>query len=639
MAYQNKYKATFATKSGKTVYLYLLEDGYTGDLIEYQGVHIDLQYLPTSDDPFEPIFASQLNIILDITDDINDMPNLVTLNDRKYNAQLFIDSDLEWQGWTLSDSVSINYSTGRRELSFNAVDGLALLKDIPLPIPSSQNINTINKLLYYITTSLNLIDFPSNPNLITVCSYYALGMDNRDDDPAAEPFNQTYLPYRTFIKDDEYISCFDVLNNIIKSFACRLFQAGGKWWIVSVNEFANINAYYTEYDDAMTVVDSGTIDTLSTIEGYTGNTSQLYFIDNSQIKLLRKGYNRVEQTVDVQSAENYVSNGTFKPYIGNEAVNWDIGYVSPATVTLIDNPDYNAATYRLVRPGSSGTAYVEIQKASGGSPASGPYLSGGVVLDISWIFRGQDLSASPRAVVYLHITDGTSDYYWNGTAWINGTISYINIPAYTGASGDDVNEYSFKTAITPIAGQLFFKIQIDAGTGNFIAISDVKIQTVSQISQINYFGYINTNKQYIKRIDIPYGYDSPNGIYPTELGVLMNDDGTAAVSWYEQDDATTYSSLLLLLIQKYMNIYGFNLINIDCNLSSFDTANGYLNGAKLFKADDTDPAQINVSENSYMLGNSTINYTSDESQATLIQISNELVEATIGKTYIYNTII
>ena len=119
----------------------------------------------------------------------------------------------------------------------------------------------------------------------------------------------------------------------------------------------------------------------------------------------------------------------------------------------------------------------------------------------------------------------------------------------------------------------------------------------------------------------------------------MNDDGTAAVSWYEQDDATTYSSLLLLLIQKYMNIYGFNLINIDCNLSSFDTANGYLNGAKLFKADDTDPAQINVSENSYMLGNSTINYTSDESQATLIQISNELVEATIGKTYIYNTII
>ena len=144
MAYQNKYKATFATKSGKTIYLYLLEDGYTGDIIEYDGVNIELEYLPTSDDPFEPIYASQLNIILDITNDLEDMPNLVTLNDRKYHAQLFIDSSLEWQGWTLSDSVQINYSTGRRQLSFNAVDGLALLKDAPLPILNTQNINSIN---------------------------------------------------------------------------------------------------------------------------------------------------------------------------------------------------------------------------------------------------------------------------------------------------------------------------------------------------------------------------------------------------------------------------------------------------------------------------------------------------------------
>ncbi len=639
MAYQNKYKATYATKSGALVELYLLEDGYTGDIIEYQGVHIDLQYLPTSDDPFEPIYASQLNIILDITDDINDMPNLVTLDDRKYNAQLYIDGSLQWQGWTLSDSVQINYSTGRRDLSFNAVDGLGLLKDIPLPIPNTQNINTINSLLYYLTTCLNLIAFPSNPNLKTVCSYYATGMNDRDDSPSAEPFNQTYLPYRTFIRDGEYIPCFEVVNNIVKSFGCRLFQAGGKWWIVSVNEFANINAYYTEYLANMTVASSGTINTLSTIEGYVGNTSQLYFIDNSQIKLLRKGYNKVEQTVDVQSAENYASNGTFKPYTGNYAVNWDIGATPPNTVVLVDNPDYNSAIYRLTRPTSTGTAYIAIEEASAGLPAVGPFLSGAVVIEVSWIFRGQDLGTLPRGVVYLWITDGTNTHYWNGTAWINGTITYMDVPAYNGTSGDDVNEYSFKTAVTPIAGQLHFKFQLEAGTGSFAAISDFSIKTISQISQINYFGYLTDTKQYAKQIDIPYGFDSPNSIYPTELGVLMLSDGTAAGQWYEQGDATTYSSLLLLLIQKYMNIYGFNLINIDCNLSSFDTANGYLDGSKLFKADDTDPAQINVSENSYMLGNSTINYTTDESQATLIQISNELVEATIGKTYIYNTII
>jgi len=639
MAYQIKYRTTFATKSGKNVYLNLLENGYTGDIIEYQGIHIDLEYLPTSDDPFEPIYASQLGAVIDITDDIENVPNLVTLNDRKYNAQLYIEDDLEWTGWVLSDNVQISYSTGRKILSFNAVDGLALLKDVSLPISTSQNINNIEKLLFYITTALNTIEFPTNLNIKTVCSYYATGMNDRDDNPAAEPFNQTYLPYRTFIENDSYISCFTVLNNIVKSFGCRLFQAGGKWWIVSVNEFANINAYYTEYSSAMAVVSSGTINTLSTIEGYTGNTTQLYFINNSQSKLLKKGYNRIQQTVSVKNAENLVSNGTFKPYTGNEADNWDIGAVPPNTVVLVDNPDYNSATYRLTRPLGTNNAYIEIQLASAGNPASGPYITSNVILEVSWIFRGQDLGALPRGAVYLYITDGTNYYYWNGLGWINGTISSMDVPPYDGTSGDDVNEYKFKTSITPIAGQLFFKFQLEAGTGNFAAISDFQIKAISQVSEINYYGYIVNNNQYAKDIDIPYGYDSPNGIYPTEIGVLMKSDKTAAVQWYEQGSATTYSSLLLLLIQKYMNVYGKNLINIDCSLSSFDTTNGYINGAKLFKSDDTDPAQINVSENSYMLGNATINYGSDETQATLLQTSNVLIEATIGKTYKYNKII
>jgi hypothetical protein len=44
MAYQNKYKITYATKTTKTAYLYILEDGYAGSLIEYDGINIDLKY-------------------------------------------------------------------------------------------------------------------------------------------------------------------------------------------------------------------------------------------------------------------------------------------------------------------------------------------------------------------------------------------------------------------------------------------------------------------------------------------------------------------------------------------------------------------------------------------------------------------
>ena len=635
MAYQNKYQATFATKSGKIAYLYLAEDGYTGSVIQYQGIHIDLQYIPNSDDPFEPIFASQLNIVLDVTDNINNIPNLVTLNDRKYNAKLYIDSDLEWEGWVLSDSVQLGYSTGRRQLSFNAVDGLGILRDILLPIDPTVNSNQINSLLYYLNLCLNQLAFPDNPNLKIVCSYYASGMNDRATHFYSEPFSQTYLANRTFLNNFIYTDCLSVISNIVKSFGCRIFQAGGKWWIVAINEFANINAYYTEYDYTGAVVSSGTINTLTQIQGYTGNTSNLYFIDNTQIKLLRKGYNKIQQSISIPVADNYAPNGNFRPYTGNQVYNWDAYASSGASVTIVDDPSYTSAQYRLTK--TSGSCFIQIEVAAGLSPAKGPFINGNNSLDVSWIFQGQDLSASPRALVYMYITDGTISYYWDGTNWVSGSITFMTVPPYTGTSGSDINNYSFKTKPTPIAGQLFFKLSLEAGTGNFIQISDFKIAVTPFASNVNYTGYIVNNNQYVKTLNIPYGYDSPETGYAPELGIFLNSSGRYLDGWYEYGTSVYYSSLLLLLFQKYINIFGNNIVNIDCSLSSWNTANGYINAAKLFNATDTDPSQINISSNSYMLGNATISYSNDEIKATLLQISNANISATFTRLFTYNT--
>ena len=635
MSYQDKYKATFATKSGKIAYLYLAEDGYSGSVIQYQGIHIDLQYIPNSDDPFEPIFASQLNIVLDVTDNISNMPNLVTLNDRKYNAKLYIDSDLEWEGWVLSDSVQLGYSTGRRQLSFNAVDGLGILRDILLPIDPTVNSNQINSLLYYLNLCLNQLAFPDNPNLKIVCSYYASGMNDRATHSYSEPFSQTYLANRTFLNNFIYTDCLSVISNIVKSFGCRIFQAGGKWWIVAINEFANINAYYTEYDYTGAVVSSGTINTLTQIQGYTGNTSNLYFIDNTQIKLLRKGYNKIQQSIGIPVADNYAPNGNFRPYSGNQVYNWDAYASSGASVIIVDDPSYTSAQYRLTK--TSGSCFIQIEVAAGLSPAKGPFINGNNSLDVSWIFQGQDLSASPRALVYMYITDGTISYYWDGTNWVSGSITFMTVPAYTGTSGSDINTYSFKTKPTPIAGQLFFKLSLEAGTGNFIQISNFKIAVTPFASNVDYTGYIVNNNQYVKTIDIPYGYDSPETGYAPELGIFLNSSGNYLDGWYEYGTSVYYSSLLLLLFQKYINIFGNNIINIDCSLSSWNTANGYINAAKLFNATDTDPSQINISSNSYMLGNATISYSNDEIKSTLLQISNANISATFTRLFTYNT--
>ena len=124
-----------------------------------------------------------------------------------------------------------------------------------------------------------------------------------------------------------------------------------------------------------------------------------------------------------------------------------------------------------------------------------------------------------------------------------------------------------------------------------------------------------------------------------EKGILLLSNGNNPSTWYEYGSGTTFPSLVQLLMQKFTNIYARNIINLDCNLSSFSTSNGILNASKLFKATDTDPSQINVASNSYMLGNSTISYPNDETQATLLQISNTNITATNGYEISYNTLI
>ena len=644
MPYYNKYKFTFATRANKTAYLYLQEDLVSAPtVIEYPGKNLNLQYIPNSDDPFEPIFASQLGVTIDVTDNIANIPDLTTLNDRKYYAILYLDANIEWSGWVLSDGASISYSTGRKTMSFNAIDGLGMLDKIPLPIATSTDINSINTLLYFIRLCLNSNAFPTNLNIMTVCSYYATGMEDRTTNSNREPFNQTYLPYRTFLETQvTYISCLTVLSNIVKSFGCRLFQAGGKWWIVAVNQFANQNNWYTEYTSAGTVAASGSnLNTLSTIQSYTGNTSGLYFIDNSQTKLLKKGFNKIEDNYQIKMADNYISNGNFRPFTGLYADNWNINFAGVgSTVTIVNNTSEDFARYNLTRGTGSTTflAMIEIKSTSR------PKIPSAVQLEVSWIFQGQDLGSNPRGIVYLSITNASLTYWWDGTAWSTSNI-YYTVPAYSGAAGGDgINSFSIKTAVTPIAGELSFQYNVQSGpgipvTGTFVILSNMKIAITSSVKSIYYSSYINNTFDYVKTIDIPYGALPASATNPIEIGMLMLSNNNYAGGWYEYGGATTYGSLLKLLMQKYTNVYGKNIINLDCDLSSFSTANGILNASKLFKATDTDPSSINIASNSYMLGNSTTNYAENRTNATLLQISNTTISATIGDETSFNDLI
>jgi hypothetical protein len=622
MAYYDKYKITYATKTSKTAYLYLQEDLPSAPtLIEFLGVDISLQYIPSGDDIYEAMYASELSCTIDVTDNLANIPDFVTVNDRKYFAKLFLGSDLEWCGYTLSDNVSISYSTGRKQMSFNCVDGLGMLRNIPLNINSVGNrTNSQLSVLTYILTCLNSLSLPTNPNLMTVCSYFALDMNDRADGTQYEPFSQTFLPIRTFKNEDyTYENSFDVLNKLIKSFGCRLFQAGGKWWVVAINEFANTNNYFTQYNYLGAVVSSGSaLNTSSTIQGYFGNTSGLYFINNEQFKLILKGFNRVQTSIEINQDKNLVDNGNLKiyPNLTSSPQSWSVINVGTgSSFYIVDNATESYAQITLVRGGGGG--YTRMINSFM------PKISANAVLNYSMLFLNG--GSGTRGYVTMNVTDGTTTYYLNSTLdWQTTAVSGYTIPE--GANG----EFSITTKPCPISGQL--TVEFNNQVGNTCTVTQFVVTAEYDYNKIDYFAYLNNNKEYVKEADIPFGYVGIAG-FPTSVGVFLKSDGSPLLNWYRFGITGLFSSMTDLLMRQYINSYGKNIINIDCSLSSFETTNTsypIVNASKMLKATDTDPAQINVSTNSYMLGNSSINYGANTISGTLLEISNDDIDATIN---------
>ena len=637
MAYGQKYSVTFATRADKNVELKIWQDPYTGAIIDLQGVGVNLEYIPNSDDPYEPIFASQLGISIDFTDDLSDIINFTNIDDRFNYVEMYVDGVIQWVGFIINDNVQVSYSTGRKIATFNATDGLGMLKDISfVPPVGNLGVNDTNSLLTILRTCFNLIGFKNNRNTVTMCSYFANGMSDRAVNSWRDPFVQTFMCYRNFLKDEyNYTNCLDIISNIAKSFGCRIFQANAKWWIVAVNEFAETNAYYTEYNTSGARIDNGDgnlINTSSTIQPYLTNTSGLYFIDNSQLKILKKGFYKIIAEGNVDTADNYIPNGNLEDNDTIEAEYWTRSSTGDGTCLLLQNAilDYYYFELTAVSGGPAGTAAVTL------NASSNAYVTSGDALQLN-ITIGANSVATVIGFIDISINTGSTIYYLNNSKeWQTTSTSFsVFNPKTSGAAQDFVLD--LKTAIFPASGQLSFTYRISEGIP-FITLTNFVLKIKSIVSAYNLTGTLVENVQYTNTISLPYGSSGSDSLYPSCKGALILSNNTVAAGWYRygQDPVGEFFTISELLVQQYINTYGQNIINLDASVSSFYTENAtypILNAAKLIFATDTDPASINVSAKSYMLGNATIDLPSDQTNLTLLQISNTEIECTRVNTY------
>jgi len=648
MAYEIKYRIIAATKGNQTIYVYLYEDGYEGEIIDYPCVSLQLQYIPRSDDIFEPIYVSQLSLVLDVTDDVENMPDFTSLNDRKYFVSVLMnDITYQWQGWALSDNVQFSFSTGRKELAFNAIDGLGMLERIPFSLPTDYTLNGKATLISYLAGALSKLEYPAAYAIVSGISFFAEGMNDRTDAAVNDPLNQTYINYATFVNDNqEPTNCLDVITQIAKGFGARFFQAESNFFIVPLTELAQdsyYSTYYTKEGIASTAI---TQDLTGNIEGYTGNTSGLYFVDNSQFKIIRKGFNKIRFAKDIDYPNNYITNWDLKNY----------EHISPT--------EDNAFSWTEERGG--GLIYIKnnpTQKYNGfivGPAFDPPYVSSLTPNNLPKIGQNEvinfgfninslngPLAVGPPAlcILVIEITNGTDTYFYrNDGQWAltSNPLEYYYVPYDLDSPKANVN---LELPPAPITGDLSISIVFSTATAYWKAtegaalLEDFRLELVPSFASFVTESYITDTEEYVYEVDLPLGFNDITDGYFSYRGFLSDSTGLNLKNWYRQEYLTeTYRSLSELVVKQYSNCLNKNIINIDSSFMGVETANGRFNAAMRITADDVDPTQISVQNKTFLLGNSTIDYPNDVITATLLDVNSEDIVTTLLTTYDTNNI-
>ena len=354
MAYGLRYTITQILRNGNNQVLEIYERDYVAGVVKtYKPVSIIVQPNSNEEYPYPTIISTQVNfsILLETQDDYNQFPNVLSQDDRKYYVVLKESTSVMWRGFLFNDYTQMGFSTGITQADFTCIDAISFIQNIEYVRDDS--INQLDTQLNVISAGLRLLGYPDVLNLVVACSYFADGMNDRQDGVSNEPFSQIYQYRRDFMGESYY----DIIGKIMSSFNCRLFQSNGDWWICSMNEMAATTNYYTKYNILSTpsVTSSGVLNNTVNILPYANGN--VHFINNSQVKILKKGFYNIQGRGAYESALNYCDNANLKLNNGTNATGFIQATSGTGHIDIITHSDSQFDELFITR-GSSGDAAI-----------------------------------------------------------------------------------------------------------------------------------------------------------------------------------------------------------------------------------------------------------------------------------------
>ena len=628
MAYGLRYTITQRLRDSTDLILNIYEDAYVGSSYPYTATSIKIQPNSADEDPIGCIISTQLDVsfVISSATDYSNFPDLLNYSDTKYYVELTIDSIIKWRGYLFNDYVDVTFSTGVQIINVTCIDGLSFLKyNI---FSSTDSVNDVMKLLNVIGTALNKLPTSSTKYLYSLCSYYAEGMLNRSNLTSDEPFAQSYQYIRDYVGLDYYT----ILERIILSFGCRLFQSEGDWYILPMNQMAT-TLYYTKYvlSDAPTISTSGTLNKSVSIEAYS--TNNVHFINNDQTKIVRKGYPTIKSIIPFSFAKNYIHNGTFKAVSSGVAVGWTVAQSGSSTVTLTQFSSVQFNRYSIFYLGSG--------SASISTDANYlPYMYGP---NASLAFDFQAANAGQSILVSISLLIGATTYYLRSDNVWDTTYATIT------KTYDTYNVYVTQTVNIPLGpkntpaitaqGKISVKLIAQSGSVGGYVRNIILTQGASEIQDATITRTINLAGQTSKSIELYYGLNYPVvGQYEVmnNEGMLTTSLGARLINWYRYGHtAESFYSLPFLIMRQYSNLLNRNIATLEGNLGNYNSSVGMISLDKVYTIADSSTNSLTYTGKKFMANRLTnLPYINQTDSMQFIEISDTDIASTETLIYI-----
>jgi hypothetical protein len=218
-----------------------------------------VSYPTGNSDKFDPIISceAKLNFTL-YSDDTQEFDDFIVSFDDEWKMIAYDDSQVVFVGFLTPGEGRAEFQDKPYDVTLTAVDGLGLLKGVPLTKGDGSKFTNVSLIITYVLAILNKTGLGLNLQLFS--NIVEESMQDRTQNNQADTFNQTGLHARTFQKNaTEFTDCYTTLERILAEYFC-IYQWFGKWVIVRIGELQeNVGAkiWHTEYNSAGAVVNVG----------------------------------------------------------------------------------------------------------------------------------------------------------------------------------------------------------------------------------------------------------------------------------------------------------------------------------------------------------------------------------------------